>query len=72
MSTVGIPVISISRWIATTGKFYMVCDYAAGELTLMEPQKCEEWKWFCWDEIPRPLFLAFENLLKKQFTPFAS
>ncbi len=51
---------------------FMVCDYAAGELKIMESQKCEEWKWFRWDEIPRPLFLSFENLLKKKFTPFAS
>jgi 8-oxo-dGTP diphosphatase len=50
---------------------FMVCDYANGELTIMEPEKCEEWKWFHWDEVPRPLFLPFENLLKKQFSPFA-
>jgi 8-oxo-dGTP diphosphatase len=50
---------------------FMVCDYAGGELRTMEPHKCEEWRWFGWDELPRPLFLPFENLLKTPFTPFA-
>jgi hypothetical protein len=59
--------VSSSRFVEC-----MVCDYAEGELKIMEPQKCEEWKWFGWDELPRPLFLSFENLLKKKFTPFAS
>jgi 8-oxo-dGTP diphosphatase len=51
---------------------YMVCDYASGELRTMEPEKCEEWRWFGWDELPRPLFVPCENLLKTGFTPFAS
>jgi 8-oxo-dGTP diphosphatase len=50
----------------------MVCDYAGGELTLMEPHKCEAWRWFGWDELPRPLFLACENVLKTAFDPFAA
>jgi 8-oxo-dGTP diphosphatase len=50
----------------------MICDYADGELKIMEPEKCEEWGWFGWDEIPHPLFLSFENVLKSGFTPFAS
>jgi 8-oxo-dGTP diphosphatase len=49
---------------------FMVCDYAGGELTTMEPDKCEEWRWFRWDELPRPIFLPLENLLKTGFTPF--
>jgi 8-oxo-dGTP diphosphatase len=50
---------------------YMVCDYAGGELRTMEPHKCAAWGWFCWDELPRPLFLPLENLLRTSFTPFA-
>ena len=49
---------------------FMVCDYAAGELQTMEPHKCEEWRWFGWDELPRPVFLPLENVLKTGFTPF--
>jgi 8-oxo-dGTP diphosphatase len=51
---------------------YMVCDYASGELQNREPMKCDEWRWFGWEELPRPLFFPFENLLKSDFTPFAS
>lgn len=51
---------------------FMVCDYAEGELTTMEPHTCEVWGWFAWDDLPRPLFLPLENLLKTSFTPFAS
>jgi 8-oxo-dGTP diphosphatase len=49
---------------------FVVCDYAGGDLQTMEPHKCEEWRWFGWDELPRPLFLPCENLLKTEFTPF--
>jgi len=30
----------------------------------MEPHKTEEWKWFALDQLPTPLFLPLENLLK--------
>jgi 8-oxo-dGTP diphosphatase len=49
---------------------FMVCDYAGGELTTMEPDKCEEWRWFRWDALPRPIFLPLENVLKTGFSPF--
>src|SRR4051794_5923175 len=50
---------------------FMVCDYAAGDLTVMEPHRCEEWRWFGWEALPEPLFLSLQNLLKTAFTPFA-
>ena len=50
---------------------FMVCDYAGGELKIMEPEKCEAWEWFRWDDLPRPLFMACENVLKTDFNPFA-
>jgi 8-oxo-dGTP diphosphatase len=50
----------------------MVCDLAGGDLKNLEPHKCEEWRWFGWDELPRPLFVPFENMLKQGFTPFPS
>jgi 8-oxo-dGTP diphosphatase len=50
---------------------FMVCDYASGELQTMEPHKCEEWRWFDWDALPRPIFLPLENVLKTGFTPFS-
>ena len=49
---------------------FMVCDYATGEVRTMEPHTCEEWRWFGWDELPHPRFLALENVLRTEFTPF--
>lgn len=51
---------------------FMVCDYTGGDLRIMEPERCEEWRWCGWDEIPRPVFLPLENLLKTAFTPFSA
>jgi len=43
---------------------FMKCDFASGELQNMEPQKCEKWDWFSWDELPDKLFLPIRNLRK--------
>src|SRR3989338_4122687 len=50
---------------------FMVADYKNGELEVREPNKCKEWRWFGWDELPSPLFLPFQNLLKDGYNPFA-
>lgn len=42
--------------IYETNKFY-------GELKIVEPDKCEEWKWF--DNLPDNLFLPFKNFINK-------
>ncbi|OGF29795.1 DNA mismatch repair protein MutT [Candidatus Falkowbacteria bacterium RIFOXYD2_FULL_35_9] len=49
----------------------MQADYDSGEVKIMEPDKCEIWQWFEWDEdkLPQPLFLPQQNLLKQQFNP---
>jgi 8-oxo-dGTP diphosphatase len=31
-----------------------------------EPDKCECWHWFAFDQLPNPLFLPLQNLLEKQ------
>lgn len=49
---------------------FMVCDYESGKLTTMEQDKCEEWKWFGWDNLPSPTFLPIQNLLKQKYSPF--
>lgn len=43
---------------------FMAADYDSGLPTILEPDKCLEWKWFFWDHLPSPLFLSFENFLK--------
>ena len=49
---------------------FVICDYESGEVKVMEPEKCEEWLWMSWEELPRPLFLPIANLLLQEFKPF--
>ena len=48
----------------------LVADYDGGTVTIREPDKCEEWKWFSWNEIPNPRSSPLENILKMNFSPF--
>ncbi len=51
---------------------YMLCEPDVGQVTVMEPEKCEGWEWFDWDNLPRPLFIPIENLLSMGYNPFQS
>ncbi len=55
------------------GKHYitlsMLADWDSGEPSVMEPEKSESWQWFRWEELPEPLFLPIQNLLKQGFMP---
>lgn len=76
---VGIKIKNI-RLLSVTSDFFkdgnhyitihLIADYDFGEVKNMEPEKCEEIGWFSWDNLPKPLFLSIENLLKKGFNPF--
>ena len=46
---------------------FIRADYDSGELKLMEPEKCSEWKWFGWENLPQPIFLPIKNLIKQGF-----
>jgi 8-oxo-dGTP diphosphatase len=48
---------------------FMVADYFSGEVKIMEPNKCREWKWFNWNNLPQPLFLPIKNLIKQKINP---
>ena len=48
----------------------MLADYDSGEPIIMEPEKCEKWEWFEWNQLPQPLLIPIQNLLKKNFNPF--
>jgi len=48
---------------------FVVSEYDSGELQLKEPDKCEKWDWFNWNEFPEPLFLSLKNLLDQGFNP---
>ncbi len=47
----------------------IVCDFASGNVQNLEPDKCEGWDWFWWDELPSPLFLTEYNLKSSGFDP---
>jgi len=49
---------------------FMLSDYDSGEVKVMEPEKCEKWDWFEWNNLPLPLFTPMQNLLKNNFHPF--
>ncbi|PWU23498.1 DNA mismatch repair protein MutT [Candidatus Cerribacteria bacterium 'Amazon FNV 2010 28 9'] len=49
---------------------FIVTYSQQGEPTVMEPNKCSEWKWFSWDHLPQPLFLPTQNLLAQGFNAF--
>ncbi len=48
---------------------FMVADWDSGEPEVMEPEKCEEWGWFEWSKMSKPLFLPIQNLLKQKYNP---
>lgn len=49
---------------------FLSAEYADGKVKLAEPEKFEKWEWFDWDNLPSPLLLPIENLLKKGYNPF--
>jgi 8-oxo-dGTP diphosphatase len=44
---------------------YYVAEYDSGTPQILEPEKCLEWKWFAFNELPQELFLSFQNFLKQ-------
>lgn len=48
---------------------FMLADYDADDVKIMEPEKCERWEWFDWDHLPAPLFVPIQNLLKTGYNP---
>jgi len=49
---------------------FIIAEYDTGEIKTLEPEKCEGWQWFSWDNLPKPLFLPIQNLLKQGYNPF--
>lgn len=48
----------------------IVADHDSGELINVEPDKCEGWQWFEWNNLPEPLFLPTKKLKELNFDPF--
>ena len=49
---------------------FVTAEIKSGVIKNMEPEKCEELKWFSWDNFPKPLFIPVANLRKQGFSPF--
>ncbi len=47
--------------------WFVVATHTGGLAEVREPDKCREWRWFDWDNLPTPLFLPIKNLLKAGF-----
>jgi len=50
---------------------FMKADYDSGEVRVREPDKCELWDWFDWEQIPSPRFVPLENLMRQGVHPLA-
>lgn len=76
---VGIEITNIRLGIVTNDIFatdekhyitiHMVADYSSGEVQVLEPEKCEGWEWFEWDDLPQPLIVTTQNALGQGFDP---
>jgi 8-oxo-dGTP diphosphatase len=51
---------------------FMIAEAPVGDAVILEPDKCEEWRWFEWRNLPAPLFLPLQHLLQQEFDPFRS
>ena len=49
---------------------FVRANYIKGKPQVMEPNKCEEWKWYDWKKLPNNLFVPIINLLKTGYNPF--
>lgn len=49
---------------------YVISDYDNWEVRIMEPEKCEKWDWFDWDNMPENLFIPTKNLVQQWYNPF--
>jgi 8-oxo-dGTP diphosphatase len=49
--------------------FFVRVERVSGEPIVREPEACERWAWFSWDDPPQPLFLPVANLRAARFRP---
>jgi len=47
---------------------YLRAEYLNGSPKIMEPDKCSEWRWYSWKQLPNNLFLPVRNLIKQGMT----
>ena len=49
---------------------FLTATWQSGEPRACEPDKCAEWLWFQWNELPSPRFPSTELLVNSGFNPF--
>jgi len=68
------PVATANNIFREEGKhtvtLFLRAKYLRGEPKIMEPDKCEKWEWFKWDNFPSPLFVPLNELKKQNYNPF--
>lgn len=45
---------------------FVIVNQFEGEVQLLEPNKCEGWQWFSWNELPQPLFAPLASFVDLQ------
>lgn len=60
-------VFSVLNLVEYAPKHYidigMAAEWVSGEPIVMEPDKCEEWRWFSFYELPSPRFATIDRLI---------
>ncbi len=60
-------VVSLINLVDYAPKHYidigLMCEWVSGEPIVMEPDKCQEWKWFDFDVLPSPRFATIDRIL---------
>ena len=79
MEETGLNIIDVTFATATNDMFkkenkhyitiFVKSKNSEGVAKVMEPNKCLKWDWFDWANLPKPLFLPLENLIKTDFNP---
>jgi len=48
---------------------FMKANWISGETKVMEPNKCQCWEWFSWDNLPSPLLAGTQDLIDRSLSP---
>lgn len=42
---------------------FVFVDFFEGQIQIKEPQKCQAWEWYDWNDLPSPLFPSIRSLI---------
>lgn len=66
ISGVDLELVAVSDYIGITQYVHLgfLLENYEGEIKLMEPEKCEEWKFFDFGDLPENIFESHQSLIK--------